>query len=223
MANPNNAPLKKIISFYLRFTPSYSQIGYYARRLFWRRLRCNFEGQTWLVVGGSEGGTTRGEGLGLGHGRRVDGTQVATGAQRTGHGDLRDGAIGQQRRGVDRVVAGVDTGSGHRADVLAAADTLLGELPLGAAWLPALAMREDQGAERRGDEEASNDLKGEEVLAEEQARDSLDVAAVLRIRRIEPHRRHAAQGSADSEDEQDPEAGSEKDADHALALERLDE
>lgn len=55
MANPNNAPLKKFISFYLRFTPSYSQIGYYARRLFWRRLRCNFEGQTWLVVGGSEG------------------------------------------------------------------------------------------------------------------------------------------------------------------------
>jgi dehydrogenase/reductase SDR family protein 12 len=55
MANANNAPLKKIISFYLRFTPSYSQIGYYARCLFWRRLRCDFRGQTWLVVGGSEG------------------------------------------------------------------------------------------------------------------------------------------------------------------------
>lgn len=55
MANPNNAPLKKIISFYLRFTASYSQIGYYARRLFWRRLREDFQGQTWLVVGGSEG------------------------------------------------------------------------------------------------------------------------------------------------------------------------
>jgi dehydrogenase/reductase SDR family protein 12 len=55
MANPSNAPLKKIISFYLRFTPSYSQIGYYARCLLWRRLKGDFRGQTWLVVGGSEG------------------------------------------------------------------------------------------------------------------------------------------------------------------------
>ncbi len=55
MANPNNAPLKKIISFYVRFTPSYSKIGYYARSLFWRRLKGDFRGQIWLVVGGSEG------------------------------------------------------------------------------------------------------------------------------------------------------------------------
>ncbi len=55
MANPNNAPLKKIISFYVRFTPSYSKIGYHARSLFWRRLQGDFRGQTWLVVGGSEG------------------------------------------------------------------------------------------------------------------------------------------------------------------------
>jgi dehydrogenase/reductase SDR family member 12 len=54
-AKPQNAPLRKIISFYVRFTPSYSQIGYYARWLFWRRLRGDFHGQTWLVVGGSEG------------------------------------------------------------------------------------------------------------------------------------------------------------------------
>jgi dehydrogenase/reductase SDR family protein 12 len=50
-----NAPLKKIITFYCRFTPSYSAIGYYARRLFWRRIKGNFAGQTWLVTGGSEG------------------------------------------------------------------------------------------------------------------------------------------------------------------------
>lgn len=50
-----NAPLKKIISFYVRFTASYSKIGYYARRLFWRRLRGDYHGQTWVVVGGSEG------------------------------------------------------------------------------------------------------------------------------------------------------------------------
>ena len=50
-----NAPLGKIIKFYCRFTPSYSAIGFHARRLFWRRLRPNFSGQTWLVTGGSEG------------------------------------------------------------------------------------------------------------------------------------------------------------------------
>jgi len=55
MANPANAPLRKIIAFYCRFTPSYSKIGYHARRLFWRPLKGEFGGQTWLVVGGSEG------------------------------------------------------------------------------------------------------------------------------------------------------------------------
>lgn len=48
-------PLKKIIAFYCRFTPSYSAIGYHARRLFWRRINPDFRGQTWLVTGGSEG------------------------------------------------------------------------------------------------------------------------------------------------------------------------
>ena len=50
-----NAPLKKIISFYCRFTPSYSAIGFHARRLFWGRAKAEFAGQTWLVTGGSEG------------------------------------------------------------------------------------------------------------------------------------------------------------------------
>ena len=50
-----NAPLKKIITFYCRFTASYSAIGYYARRLLWPRLETQFAGQTWLVTGGSEG------------------------------------------------------------------------------------------------------------------------------------------------------------------------
>ncbi len=50
-----NAPLKKIITFYCRFTPSYSAIGYYGRRLLWPRLKTRFAGQTWLVTGGSEG------------------------------------------------------------------------------------------------------------------------------------------------------------------------
>ena len=50
-----NAPLKKIITFYCRFTPSYSKIGYYARRPLWGRIKGDFTGQTWLVTGGSEG------------------------------------------------------------------------------------------------------------------------------------------------------------------------
>lgn len=50
-----NAPLKKIITFYCRFTPSYSAIGYHARRMFWRHFNADFSGQTWLVTGGSEG------------------------------------------------------------------------------------------------------------------------------------------------------------------------
>ncbi len=50
-----NAPLKKIITFYFRFTPSYSKIGYHARSLLWSRFKQDFSGQTWLVTGGSEG------------------------------------------------------------------------------------------------------------------------------------------------------------------------
>lgn len=49
------AKIWKIITFYARFTPSYSAIGYYARRPFWRTLRPDLSGQTWLVNGGSEG------------------------------------------------------------------------------------------------------------------------------------------------------------------------
>jgi dehydrogenase/reductase SDR family protein 12 len=49
------APLRKIVTFYCRFTPSYSAIGYYARGLPWRRIRPKFAGQTWVVTGGSEG------------------------------------------------------------------------------------------------------------------------------------------------------------------------
>ncbi len=52
---PKMADLKKIIRFYCRFTPSYSAIGYHARRMLWRRPKTDFENQTWLVTGGSEG------------------------------------------------------------------------------------------------------------------------------------------------------------------------
>lgn len=54
MAKPKT-PWKKLVSFYFRFTPSYSKIGYHARSLLWSRFNEDFSGQTWLVTGGSEG------------------------------------------------------------------------------------------------------------------------------------------------------------------------
>ncbi|HLF31723.1 MAG TPA: SDR family NAD(P)-dependent oxidoreductase [Xanthomonadales bacterium] len=48
--------LAKIITFYGRFTPNYTQIGYWARRLSWKMEPApDFRGQTWLVTGASLG------------------------------------------------------------------------------------------------------------------------------------------------------------------------
>jgi dehydrogenase/reductase SDR family protein 12 len=48
--------LMKIINFYARFTPSYTKIGYYARRLTWgRNPPLDFAGQKWLITGASLG------------------------------------------------------------------------------------------------------------------------------------------------------------------------
>lgn len=46
---------KKFLSFYARFTPSYSGIGYATRRMFWKSGKPDFSGQSWLVSGGSDG------------------------------------------------------------------------------------------------------------------------------------------------------------------------
>ena len=48
--------LWKLINFYARFTPSYTKLGYYARRLFWKRTSPrDFSGQRWLITGASTG------------------------------------------------------------------------------------------------------------------------------------------------------------------------
>ena len=47
--------LKKIAAFYGRFTLSFTQVGYRARKLFWPRFTPDFKGQHWLVTGGSGG------------------------------------------------------------------------------------------------------------------------------------------------------------------------
>jgi len=46
---------KKFLTFYARFTPSYSGVGFCWRRIFWGRSKFDFSGQTWLVAGGSQG------------------------------------------------------------------------------------------------------------------------------------------------------------------------
>lgn len=48
--------LLKIINFYARFTPNYTKIGYYARKLWWPSIGpLDFSGQTWLITGASSG------------------------------------------------------------------------------------------------------------------------------------------------------------------------
>jgi len=47
--------LLKILGFYGRFLPSFTRIGWFFRRLFWRDPRYDFHGRTWLVTGASGG------------------------------------------------------------------------------------------------------------------------------------------------------------------------
>ena len=48
--------LLKIINFYARFTPNYTKIGYYARKLGWPSMGpLDFSGQNWLITGASSG------------------------------------------------------------------------------------------------------------------------------------------------------------------------
>ncbi|MBL8336334.1 MAG: SDR family NAD(P)-dependent oxidoreductase [Rhodoferax sp.] len=51
----NLQQLRKIMVFYGRFTPSYTQIGYRARSLLWRNPKADFSGQHWVVTGASGG------------------------------------------------------------------------------------------------------------------------------------------------------------------------
>lgn len=46
---------KKVLAFYGRFTLSFTQVGYLARRAFWPKFAPDFRGQHWLVTGGSGG------------------------------------------------------------------------------------------------------------------------------------------------------------------------
>ena len=137
----------------------------------------------------TEGGLTRSQGLGLGNRGGVNRAQIATGAQRSGHGDLRDGAVRQEAGCVHRVMARVNAGCRQGGGMGAREDPILRNLALGATGLPTLTVGQDQRSECRGDEQARHHLEGEQVLAKQQSGDALDIAAVLRIGCIETNRR----------------------------------
>ena len=74
--------------------------------------------------------------------------------------------VRHQRRGVDRIVAGVDARDRQAGDVAVLADPALGQLALGRLRADPLAVGEDHRAEGRGDEQRGRDLEGPDVLAE---------------------------------------------------------
>src|SRR6188474_564145 len=51
----NFQQLKKIVSFYSRFTASFTQVGFRWRSLSWSKFTPDYRGQHWLVTGGSGG------------------------------------------------------------------------------------------------------------------------------------------------------------------------
>ena len=52
----NLSTLLKILNFYVRFTPNYTKIGYFARRLTWgSSAPLDFKGQRWLITGANAG------------------------------------------------------------------------------------------------------------------------------------------------------------------------
>ena len=51
----NLQQLKKIAAFYARFTLSFTEVGYQARKLSWPALKADFTGQRWLVTGATGG------------------------------------------------------------------------------------------------------------------------------------------------------------------------
>ncbi len=51
----NLQQLKKIAAFYARFTLSFTQVGYLARKPFWPAFTPDFKGQHWLVTGATGG------------------------------------------------------------------------------------------------------------------------------------------------------------------------
>ncbi|MFK7830052.1 MAG: SDR family NAD(P)-dependent oxidoreductase [Congregibacter sp.] len=110
------ADLVKILAFYGRFTPTYSRIGYTARKLGWSSANMNFTGQHWLVTGASGG----------------IGAAIATGAAKAGATVL---AVARNPAKLQTLTQGLDSATAGRISLgtcdlasVAAIDEFLGGL-----------------------------------------------------------------------------------------------
>ncbi|MCC5861348.1 MAG: SDR family NAD(P)-dependent oxidoreductase [Gammaproteobacteria bacterium] len=95
------AQLAAVAGFYGRFTPSFSRIGFQARRLGWRHVPWRFAGQRWLVTGASAG-----------IGRAIARTAAAGGAEVL--------AVARASTRLERIGQGLDADAAGRLTPLAA-------------------------------------------------------------------------------------------------------
>ena len=130
-------------------------------------------------------------------------------------------AVGQQGRGVDRVVPRVDAGGRERGRPRGA-HPQLGELALADARHEPLAVGEHHRRERGDDEQRRGDLEDPDVAAEDQHRDALHVAALGGVGCVESDRGPQARPT-EPDDEQQPEADPGDDRRKPLVRQRLDE
>ena len=93
----NYQQLKKIVSFYSRFTASFTQLGHRWRKLSWPQFTPDYRGQRWLVTGGS-GGIGRHIVL---EAARAGATVTAVARNESKLGALRDDARQAGIRGVE--------------------------------------------------------------------------------------------------------------------------
>ena len=92
----------KLVTFYARFTPNYTKIGYFARRLFWGRSKpLDFRGQRWLVTGASAG-----IGKAIMHAAATAGAEVV--------------AVARSQQRLDAAIAELDSSAAARVSTLVA-------------------------------------------------------------------------------------------------------
>src|SRR5450755_2597375 len=99
-------------------------------------------------------------------------TQLLNGRRNT---ELGRRSVGQQRRSVDRIVPGVNTGTRQRRRVRPGLEPVAHLLALTTLGLMGLAMRKHHRTERCGDQQCTGDLEREDVPGEEELRDLEDV------------------------------------------------
>ncbi len=102
------AQLAAVAGFYGRFTPSFSRVGFQARRLGWRHVPWRFAGQHWLVTGASAG-----------IGRAIARAAAAGGAEVT--------VVARASRHLEQIADGLDDAAARRLIPVAADLSLVSE------------------------------------------------------------------------------------------------